>query len=166
MPHAALCVLGQYFTPALLMSGKSFNAARSIVCVGTMLTKFVIRLECMFQCRTQHCVCRDSKWRRLGRLFSSCFNAARSIVCVGTLMVVQMSLALFVSMPHAALCVLGHQWVWAVSCFLFVSMPHAALCVLGHQWVLAVSCFLFVSMPHAALCVLGLCRPQPLSRAG
>ena len=43
-----------------------------------------------FQCRTQHCVCRDTIWspRRPAHTTSNLrrsFNAARSIVCVGTL---------------------------------------------------------------------------------
>ena len=38
----------------------SFNAARSIVCVGTT-TKIINKFGCvLFQCRTQHCVCRDT----------------------------------------------------------------------------------------------------------
>ena len=58
MPHAALCVSG----PKLL-SKDLFQA--------------------LFQCRTQHCVCRDERCRK--RLLRHVrFNAARSIVCVGT----------------------------------------------------------------------------------
>jgi len=59
MPHAALCVSGQ--------QNGLWRPYRS-----------------SFQCRTQHCVCRDvdalRKW-----VNSHSFNAARSIVCVGTL---------------------------------------------------------------------------------
>ena len=59
IPHAALCVSG----PHIGRVGKSQHT---------------------FQCRTQHCVCRDSDFT--GRSLSGCcFNAARSIVCVGTL---------------------------------------------------------------------------------
>ena len=38
---------------------KSFNAARSIVCVETKLNRKDVVAPGPFQCRTQHCVCRD-----------------------------------------------------------------------------------------------------------
>ena len=38
-----------------------FNAARSIVCVGTVSRLSADISGLSFQCRTQHCVCRDSK---------------------------------------------------------------------------------------------------------
>ena len=38
----------------------SFNAARSIVCVETVLAMTGEDEEFGFQCRTQHCVCRDA----------------------------------------------------------------------------------------------------------
>ena len=41
------------------MSAYCFNAARSIVCVGTPDNKEVFLMKRRFQCRTQHCVCRD-----------------------------------------------------------------------------------------------------------
>ena len=71
-----------------------------------------------FQCRTQHCVCWD-------------------------IMII--------------------NWVKGL---LGVSMPHAALCVLGRKRLNKEATKFRVSMPHAALCVLGHCVPQPLSRAG
>ena len=37
-----------------------FNAARSIVCVETRTASTLIAFFAMFQCRTQHCVCRDN----------------------------------------------------------------------------------------------------------
>ena len=60
-----------------------FNAARSIVCVETTRRILKPQRGLSFQCRTQHCVCRDSlnstEPEELTR-----FNAARSIVCVET----------------------------------------------------------------------------------
>ena len=106
-----------------------FNAARSIVCVGThydqisrlrppvsmphaalcvsglLLATMTITYS-MFQCRTQHCVCRD-KFFILFTKGGESFNAARSIVCVGTQSSRRPYSALTVSMPHAALCVSG-----------------------------------------------------------
>ena len=86
MPHAALCVLGQLPQGLHEWEGGGFNAARSIVCVGTpngdvwadcfhlvsmphaalcVLGHFAIirNIETgeMFQCRTQHCVCWDEE---------------------------------------------------------------------------------------------------------
>ena len=37
-----------------------FNAARSIVCVETAVLPKESPEKVRFQCRTQHCVCRDS----------------------------------------------------------------------------------------------------------
>ena len=75
------------------------------MCVGTSLISHV-PTELRFQCRTQHCVCRDTKSAfARGRLAS--FNAARSIVCVGTKIWVALQVTSRVSMPHAALCVSG-----------------------------------------------------------
>ena len=36
------------------------NAARSIVCVGTMKKPYDYQKDYTFQCRTQHCMCRDN----------------------------------------------------------------------------------------------------------
>ena len=81
MPHAALCVSGLALFGSMPKC-TCFNAARSIVCVGTHISgvlekvsivsmphaalcvsghpiKVVAALVFMFQCRTQHCVCRD-----------------------------------------------------------------------------------------------------------
>ena len=132
MPHAALCVSRQISLPrfnnrtlsfnaarsivcvetskrfTISNFSKGFNAARSIVCVETPRSPIRVWLTISFQCRTQHCVCRDRQERmvlheiywfqcrtqhcvcrdrclkpksiRLG----ICFNAARSIVCVET----------------------------------------------------------------------------------
>ena len=84
------------------------NAARSIVCVETTNMIQFVRILSMFQCRRQHCVCRDSGRSYANRNVSIvsmphaalcvsrqrtvvceseceyCFNAARSIVCVET----------------------------------------------------------------------------------
>ena len=228
MPHAALCVLGQGGRSKQSFPRMRFNAARSIVCVGTntkyskpyVLLEFQCRTQhCVcwdpslatelmmslkFQCRTQHCVCwddfpfacrtekgrfnaarsivcvgtvsegRSSARRRL------CFNAARSIVCVGTSLKRLHTTQSLVSMPHAALCVLGledkkelvlwremfqcrtqHCVCWDIKDAIqtagvrYVSMPHAALCVLGLRGYNSDLFSRTVSMPHAALCVLG-----------
>ena len=84
MPHAALCVLGLLSYEAHDVIPIRFNAARSIVCVGTLLASLVMVVHKVFQCRTQHCVCWDAK---------DVQAIARDLA---------------VSMPHAALCVLGH----------------------------------------------------------
>ena len=107
------------------------NAARSIVCVGTVL-KIVKTEDFKFQCRTQHCVCRDIELGVLdlgekgfnaargimcvGTLDPTCdqlllgrFNAARGIMCVGTIQSQRIRRRSGVSMPHAALCVSGHE---------------------------------------------------------
>ena len=68
----------------LVMSAYCFNAARSIVCVGTPDNKEVFLMKRRFQCRTQHCVCRDILSNVKNNVIV-CFNAARSIVCVETL---------------------------------------------------------------------------------
>ena len=80
MPHAALCVsrLQSKSLPSLFLW--RFNAARSIVCVETeTVNDDYYKLK--FQCRTQHCVCRDEK---------QCDRQSHRNS---------------VSMPHAALCV-------------------------------------------------------------
>ena len=85
MPHAALCVsrllkevyYGSAFhgfnaarsivcvetLKGIVQIGwlcMSFNAARSIVCVETVDCSGRFDLHQEFQCRTQHCVCRDT----------------------------------------------------------------------------------------------------------
>ena len=117
------------------------NAARSIVCVGTVDS--LNSLEAIFVSMPHAALCVSGQHERDTLLQAfTCFNAARSIVCVGTWESYKKPCQFFVSMPHAALCVSGpaqHQ-VWGR--FMRVSMPHAALCVSGHR------------------------VPQPLSRAG
>ena len=104
------------------------NAARSIVCVETLHRRTVPQLH-------------------------SCFNAARSIVCVETITSLSKTQQLFVSMPHAALCV-SRPWQYSCSSLvLLVSMPHAALCVSRPQSRRRTRYQRVVSMPHAALCV-------------
>ena len=85
MPHAALCVSRQTARKSLTSHERCFNAARSIVCVETpLLLAQRFRLQ-PFQCRTQHCVCRDASTRTFPDGRNGSFNAARSIVCVETL---------------------------------------------------------------------------------
>ena len=131
----------------------------------------------MFQCRTQHCVCRDPGDRHQGRqgrgvsmphaalcvsrhnhfisleTLTVCFNAARSIVCVETC-----------SSPVSVRWQTGFNAARSIVCVETsnlrrkivrgsVSMPHAALCVSRPR---EINCFVAkcgVSMPHAALCV-------------
>ena len=108
MPHAALCV-SRPRAPSLCRRGRhcfnaarsivcvetracgeqraadlGFNAARSIVCVETRSSWRTSSSTSRFQCRTQHCVCRDVLPPN-GDESAMSFNAARSIVCVETL---------------------------------------------------------------------------------
>ena len=72
----------------------------------------VQRCKAQFQCRTQHCVCRDSTSTKASMSCAVSFNVARGIMCVGTLRVwCDRYESMGVSMPHAALCVSGHQAV-------------------------------------------------------
>ena len=127
MPHAALYVSGRTSMSARAGCFLCFNAARNIVCVGThhrsdgrrirgivsmphaascVSGQYKEETSCsrrLFQCRTQHYVCRDIELGVL-HLGEKGFNAARGIMCVGT------------PIPHATP---AHQ-----AC---VSMPHATL---------------------------------------
>ena len=142
MPHAALCVSRHKEQIKMYDNHYGFNAARSIVCVETLMYWGMAAAAFAFQCRTQHCVCRDYHQR----------DAVRRIFAV--------------SMPHAALCVSRHLHTRVLLRGCRVSMPHAALCVSRHDDQIDWKCPLEVSMPHAALCVSRRCVPQPLSRAG
>ncbi len=107
MPHAALCVSGRedWFEAYVLCM--SFNAARSIVCVGTDTARHAVSDCCGF-------------------------NAARSIVCVGTFPVAEK-----VDVVMEFQCRTQHCVCWDIyfgnGCEddYCVSMPHAALCVSG-----------------------------------
>ena len=109
MPHAALCVSRRLRILLFHWKIRCFNAARSIVCVETSTKSLKSAVSTLFQCRTQHCVCRDAQLRSIqitleefqcrtqhcvcrddianahGCLAFCGFNAARSIVCVETL---------------------------------------------------------------------------------
>ena len=83
MPHAALCV----------SSPRNFDAAECDLLFQCRTQHCVCRdhrswissgWRMQFQCRTQHCVCRDSGRKTDGGGGIPCFNAARSIVCVET----------------------------------------------------------------------------------
>ena len=152
MPHAALCVSRQLTTSAC-RKRIGFNAARSIVYVETVKGLLGRRDDELFQCRTQHCVCRDIGMFDEANVLAigfqcrtqhcvcrdelidpfggqeDSFNAARSIVCVETTIRQTISERAKVSMPHAALCVSRQQELAALEEELDVSMPHAALCV-------------------------------------
>ena len=153
------------------------NAARSIVCVETTMKTIKQTLSSRFQCRTQHCVCRDLKGSKAPPFSRGGFNAARSIVCVETRHAPPAPQTFWVSMPHAALCVSRRTRNAFVSssphCFNAarsivcvetvvaesikfskrVSMPHAALCVSRRSRPDFLVGGMMVSMPHAALCV-------------
>ena len=60
MPHAALCVSRLPRDCSQSHEMFRFNAARSIVCVETILVADYNMSGTQFQCRTQHCVCRDT----------------------------------------------------------------------------------------------------------
>ena len=83
MPHAALCVSGLRSVAFLRCHEAGFNAARSIVCVGTHF-KILLELSqlCFNAARSIVCVGTVFSTRRLSLPLG--FNAARSIVCVGT----------------------------------------------------------------------------------
>ena len=87
------------------------NAARSIVCVETVIMRGLPGSGKSFQCRTQHCVCWDN------HIF------------------VENATVVSVSMPHAALCVSRPTFCRTPVRPFDVSMPHAALCVLGQLCV-------------------------------
>ena len=163
MPHAALCVLGQPVaeTKTLVLWVSMPHAA---LCVLGRTNFAIIRNIETFQCRTQHCVCWDV-WMHSSRMVISSFNAARSIVCVGTKQKCFCEHLRYVSMPHAALCVLGQKYrhdkkVEDIS----FNAARSIVCV-GTDFSPIIGLSRWVSMPHAALCVLGHCVPQPLSRA-
>ena len=84
MPHAALCV-SRLFNGVWLPCPFGVSMPHAALCVSRHRQfRGVVRNLMKFQCRTQHCVCRDAM--KNGALFQS----------------------LFVSMPHAALCVSRH----------------------------------------------------------
>ena len=60
MPHAALCVSRPSCIGVWPQPRSRFNAARSIVCVETIINAMQSEGYSRFQCRTQHCVCRDT----------------------------------------------------------------------------------------------------------
>ena len=129
MPHAALCVSRQLCVILKFPSLCRFNAARSLVCVETTLSEYKDGVLVEFQCRTQHCVCRDRE----------CGKSPSSIPAV--------------SMPHAALCVSRLERRKIMNISVEVSMPHAALCVSRPRARTKLVRRYVVSMPHAALCV-------------
>ena len=83
MPHAALCVSRrkEFSTEEECLA--CFNAARSIVCVGTPLRKNLTRLVRVSMPHAALCVLGpNADW--IAKLDLNGFNAARSIVCVET----------------------------------------------------------------------------------
>ena len=65
MPHAALCVSRRLRILLFHWKIRCFNAARSIVCVETSTKSLKSAVSTLFQCRTQHCVCRDAQLRSI-----------------------------------------------------------------------------------------------------
>ena len=105
MPHAALCVSRLYWNSQLQMKFL-VSMPHAALCVSRLCnSKLHFEHHWRFQCRTQHCVCRDDS---------------------SELEKVEVDI---VSMPHAALCVSRQNPSDPHSCGIRVSMPHAALCV-------------------------------------
>ena len=130
MPHAALCVSRHVCWHVGWNAIDGFNSARSIVCVETKWDEHVYKVFShvsmphaalcvsrradldgtdesidMFQCRTQHCVCRDDAKKtyelpaekfQCRTQHCVCRDETESKGCRGSWAV---------SMPHAALCV-------------------------------------------------------------
>ena len=79
------------------------NAARSIVCVETPSTTSEFSQSKLFQCRTQHCVCRDGD-RPYFMASKSRFQCrTQHCVCRDNSLLLLVGRG-SVSMPHAALC--------------------------------------------------------------
>ena len=84
MPHAALCVSRLDKKGVLTMMIK-VSMPHAALCVSRRKLHHLFDDEPVkFQCRTQHCVCRDNE-NPIGIYAFGGFNAARSIVCVETL---------------------------------------------------------------------------------
>ena len=153
------------------------NAARSIVCVETINGKYLSRIAFRFQCRTQHCVCRDLRMPLylLEELYVSMPHAA---LCVSRRIDLRFSFLLVAFQCRTQHCVCrdrkdyegSNQNHWfqcrTQHCVcrdpgkgvrdengIIVSMPHAALCVSRHKNSASLYSIDEVSMPHAALCV-------------
>ena len=65
----------------LSTANEGFNAARSIVCVGTPRGGRRGRSARTFQCRTQHCVCRDLPHDRFKRFINKFQCRTQHCVC-------------------------------------------------------------------------------------
>ena len=105
MPHAALCVSGLAFDS--VVDGEGLFQCRTQHCVcRDMGFRTLSQSKYMFQCRTQHCVCRDGEVR--ARNFDAAEFQCRTqhCVCRDSRPIREIE-RLFVSMPHAALCVSG-----------------------------------------------------------
>ena len=152
MPHAALCVSRLKCFRGLPVLAEFQCRTQHCVC-RDMHTGGYVQLVMLFQCRTQHCVCRDQPLR-VGWKNPSWFQCrTQHCVCRDVIPPSGKTIRLSVSMPHAALCVSRRYRSCTKQHSDNVSMPHAALCVsrplVDMQSTLAAG----VSMPHAALCV-------------
>ena len=88
-------------------SAQGFNAARSIMCVGTVLDSAISTISTVSMPHAALCMLGQF---RISFPSTPCgFNAARSIMCVGTRLLRRLRFLSIVSMPHAALCVLGQS---------------------------------------------------------
>ena len=129
MPHAALCVSGPAAAFAMLLALAGFNAARSIVCVGTLFS-FLMAFGALCFNAARSIVCVGTCIIYFAPQFYCGFNAARSIVCVETAPLNSLRKAgkTFQCRTQHCVCRDDHERGRQFS-LLVVSMPHAALCV-------------------------------------
>ena len=59
MPHAALCVLGLCSSLSCVARSRSVSMPHAALCVLGHCEASCVMIRILFQCRTQHCVCRD-----------------------------------------------------------------------------------------------------------
>ena len=132
MPHAALCVSGQP-RPHMALPISPFQCrTQHCVCRDKKLVRIFLLTK--FQCRTQHCVCRDIKFLGSVRLSGTFQCRTQHCVCRDAAAAFAMLLALVVFQCRTQHCVCRDNIASASSISLHnVSMPHAALCVSGHR---------------------------------
>ena len=178
MPHAALCVSRPSCIGVWPQPRSRFNAARSIVCVETIINAMQSEGYSRFQCRTQHCVCRDTSMHSLAEAFVTFQCRTQHCVCRDESVFERRFSIMEVSMPHAALCVSrppawgdvndaeeGFNAARSIVCvetahvaprladeFLFQCRTQHCVCRDKNKLVVG-RLDIGVSMPHAALCV-------------
>ena len=143
-----------------------FNAARSIVCVETYNMSGTHYFRLSFQCRTQHCVCRDLN-RFINKVGDFLFQCrTQHCVCRDKGVTTRSVVTRDVSMPHAALCVSRQHDISNPSMLSMLFQCRTQHCVCRDVY----ESFYFtgkyvVSMPHAALCVSRLQRNRSSRRS-